>query len=235
MGPGAPYPSTVLVSGVTGTITKLTVTLIGLTHTYPADVGVLLVGPTGTNVVLMSDCGGGNGITEVTLTFDDSAASSLPKSGQITSGTYLPTDLNAGSENFPSPAPGSPFGQTLSGFNGLNPNGAWSLYVQDEALGDTGNLAQGWQLSITTSNLVCCSGAALPPPQIQSIATSNGIVTVTWTAFPGQAYRLQSTTNLSGGYWNSLTPDVTATNSIASKTDSPGPATQSFYRVLVLH
>jgi subtilisin-like proprotein convertase family protein len=235
MGPGAPYPSTVLVSGVTGTITKLTVTLIGLTHTYPADVGVLLVGPTGTNVVLMSDCGAGNGISDVTLTFDDSAASSLPKSGQITSGTYLPTDLNAGSENFPSPAPGSPFGQTLSGFNGLNPNGAWSLYVQDEALGDTGNLAQGWQLSITTSNLVCCSGAALPPPQIQSIATSNGIVTVTWTAFPGQAYRLQSTTNLSGGYWNSLTPDVTATNSIASKTDSPGSATQSFYRVLVLH
>ena len=235
VGPAAPYPSTVTVSGVTGTVTQVTVTLVGLSHTYPADVGMLLVGPTGTNVVLMSDCGAGNSISGLTLAFDDRAASALPKSGQITSGTYLPTDLNAGSENFPAPAPASPYGQTLSVFNGTNPNGTWSLYAQDEALSDTGSLAQGWQLSITASNLVCCAGAPLPPPQIQSIATSNGVVTVTWTAFPGVAYRLLSSTNLSGGSWTSLAPDVTATNSLASKTDSPAPATQHFYRVLVLH
>ena len=43
-------------------------------------------------------------------------------------------------------------------FNGLNPNGTWSLYILDDDSRDTGSLAQGWHLSITTSTSACCSG-----------------------------------------------------------------------------
>ena len=54
-----PYPSTINVSGEVGTITNLTVTLQGMSHTYPGNVNVLLVGPGGQAVVLMSDTVGG--------------------------------------------------------------------------------------------------------------------------------------------------------------------------------
>jgi hypothetical protein len=39
-----PYPSTISVSGLTGTITKVTATLSNINHTFPDDVDVLLVG-----------------------------------------------------------------------------------------------------------------------------------------------------------------------------------------------
>ena len=60
-GPGAanPYPSTIVVSGLPGTITNMTVTLTGMSHTFPDDVDVMLVGPGGQSAILMSDQGGG--------------------------------------------------------------------------------------------------------------------------------------------------------------------------------
>jgi hypothetical protein len=77
-GQAAPYPSGIVVSGITGTVTKVTVTLYSLTHNNPQDVDLLLAGPSGTNVVLMSGCGSGYSVSGVTLTFDDGAASPLP-------------------------------------------------------------------------------------------------------------------------------------------------------------
>src|SRR5206468_5113967 len=46
-GAGTPYPSTIAVSGIGGTISNVTVTLRNLSHTYTRDIDVLLVGPTG--------------------------------------------------------------------------------------------------------------------------------------------------------------------------------------------
>src|SRR5690242_7366033 len=62
VGAAAPYHTTILVSGgpLTPTaVTKVTVTLQGFSHTFPRDVDVLLVGPTGRTVFLMSDVGSG--------------------------------------------------------------------------------------------------------------------------------------------------------------------------------
>jgi uncharacterized repeat protein (TIGR01451 family) len=160
IGKASPYPSTIVVSGITGFVSKVTVTLSGVTHTFPDDIDALLVGPTGLNVMIMSDCGGGGDINGVTLTFDDDAASLLPDSTQIVSGTYKPSNfVGADLDNLPAPAPAAPFGSTLSPFKGLNPNGTWSLYVQDDANNDSGNISSGWRLSITTSNSICCSGS----------------------------------------------------------------------------
>ena len=39
----------------------------------------------------------------------------------------------------------------LAAFNGLNPNGTWSLYVVDDVGGDVGTIAGGWDLTITSS------------------------------------------------------------------------------------
>jgi len=158
-GPATLYPSTLNVSGLTGVVTRVTATLRGYSHSWPDDVDVLLVGPDGQKVLLMSDCGGGGEVNDLTLTFDDGALSPLLNTSASATGSYKPTNFDTVSDNFPSPAPGAPFGSTMSLFNGRNPNGNWSLYVQDDGSLDSGSITQGWILSITASNLVCASSA----------------------------------------------------------------------------
>ena len=153
------YPSPIIVSGLTGTVTSVTATLRGYTHSWPDDIDVLLVGPAGQKVMLMSDCGGGNARNGVMLTFDSSAASSVPDSAAVPTGIYKPTNIDTTSDNFPAPAPASPFSTSLTNFNNTNPNGNWSLYVQDDGAMDSGSITQGWVLSITTSNLTTSTGA----------------------------------------------------------------------------
>ncbi|WP_196219838.1 S8 family serine peptidase, partial [Microcystis aeruginosa] len=148
-GSSTPYPSTINVSGLSGNINSLKVTLTNLSHTFPDDIDVLLVGPTGTKALLMSDVGGSSGVNNVTLTFDPTATSSLPDSGLITSGSYKATDVGTG-DIFNAPAPGGPYGTDFSVFNNTNPNGTWSLYVMDDMGGDSGTIAGGWALTIGT-------------------------------------------------------------------------------------
>jgi subtilisin-like proprotein convertase family protein len=148
-GTSTPYPSTINVSGLSGNINSLKVTLTNLSHTFPDDIDVLLVGPTGTKALLMSDVGGSSGVNNVTLTFDPTATSSLPDSGLITSGSYKATDVGTG-DIFNAPAPGGPYGTDFSVFNNTNPNGTWSLYVMDDMGGDVGTIAGGWSLNIGT-------------------------------------------------------------------------------------
>ncbi|WP_196219731.1 S8 family serine peptidase, partial [Microcystis aeruginosa] len=148
-GTSTPYPSTINVSGLSGNINSLKVTLTNLSHTWPDDIDVLLVGPTGTKALLMSDVGGFNSLSNVTLTFDPTATSSLPDEGLITSGSYKATDFETG-DFFNTPAPGGPYGTDFSVFNGINPNGTWSLYVVDDVGGDAGTIAGGWSLNIGT-------------------------------------------------------------------------------------
>ncbi|HEX5220636.1 MAG TPA: S8 family serine peptidase [Verrucomicrobiae bacterium] len=153
------YPSIINVNGLTGVVTKVSATLRGYSHSWPDDVDVLLVSPTGQKVMLMADCGGGNVRSNVTLTFDDASAGSLPDASGFASGTYKPTNFDTTSDNFPAPAPSGPFGPSLSVFKGQDPNGPWSLYVQDDGSLDSGSITQGWMLSITTSNLSCCDSS----------------------------------------------------------------------------
>jgi uncharacterized repeat protein (TIGR01451 family) len=155
-GAALPYPATINIANVTGLITKATVTLNNFGHQFPNDVEILMVAPSGEDVVLMSGVGGGQSVSNLTLTFDDSATNSLPSSslfgtgaGQLVSGTYLPTDDGL-SLAFSSPAPVAPYGTVLGVVNGSSPNGTWALYVLDNTHGDDGSIAQGWSLNLTT-------------------------------------------------------------------------------------
>src|SRR5882724_4941326 len=147
-----PYPSTITVAGLSGVTNKVTVTLTNINHTFPDDIDILLVGPTGQKTILMSDAGNTLDLVNVTLTFDDIAASFLPDNAQIVSGTFKPADFEAG-DTFPAPAPAGPYPAALSGFNGTNPNGTWSLYVVDDAVGDVGNISGGGRLTIDSWGL----------------------------------------------------------------------------------
>lgn len=155
-GTGIPYPSIINVSGVPGTVVSVTATLNKLSHSFPEDLDILLVGPEGQNVMLMSDAGGSRGISNVNLTFSDSGSSGLG-TGRISSGTYLPGNLNpfGDKDAFPAPAPPKPFGSTMSIFHGTNPNGSWQLFVLDEFTSGSGSISNGWSITI---------GTALAPP-----------------------------------------------------------------------
>ncbi len=143
-----PYPSAISFSSVPGLVRNMTVTLNSFSHTYPGDVSVLLVGPGGQSVVLMSSAGGGTGASGITLSFND-AGVSLPANDALTSTTvYRPTNYGIGS--LPAPAPSGPHGGSLSTFYSDSPNGTWQLYVYDSMDSDGGNMAGGWSLQLTT-------------------------------------------------------------------------------------
>jgi subtilisin-like proprotein convertase family protein len=150
VGTGNPYPSNITVSGLTGTISNITVTLNNLNHTFPDDLDILLVGPTGTNLVVMSDAGGSIDVSNLTFTFDDAAAASISDGGPFGSGTFKPSQFVAG-DTFPPPAPAPSANTTLAAFNGTDPNGTWSLYIVDDTGVDQGVLGNGWSLNITTT------------------------------------------------------------------------------------
>lgn len=152
LGPATPaYPSTITVSNLTGVVNKVTVTLSNVTHSFPSDLDIVLVGPSGANVMLMSDVSvGDNPVSGVTLTFDDASADALPEFAPILPGAYRPT--NYGTNDVLTGGPAGPFGTTLSVFRGLDgsaANGAWSLYVVDDANGDGGSIG-GWSLAVNT-------------------------------------------------------------------------------------
>src|SRR5262249_33113715 len=128
-GAANPYPATLQVSGLTGALYQVSVTLSNLNYSFPDDLDILLLGPQGQRALLMSDAGGSVPIANTTLTFDDSAPAPLPDSGPIVSGTFRPSDYGQDADLFPAPAPNGPYQARLSAFSDSNPNGLWSLYV----------------------------------------------------------------------------------------------------------
>src|SRR4051794_3472219 len=213
--PGAstPYPSTIAVSGVSGTISKITVTLTGINHDRPDDIEVLLVGPTGAKYVFMADVGGTSvSAVNVNLTFDDAAGSQAPDAGPLVSGTFQPTCVdfqNTINTDFPAPAPAGPYSvaaprgaATLaSAFNGTNPNGAWSLYtVDDVASSPAGGIAGGWSLNITTGAVVptVTTLASTPNPSF-STAPGNAVTFTATVTSNGVAVGAQGTVTFKEG------------------------------------
>jgi subtilisin-like proprotein convertase family protein len=156
-----PYPSTINVTGVAGTIAKTTVTLRNLSHARLSDLDVLVVAPSGQGVAVLSDVNGIN-FSNSTFTFDDTQAGPADctatynglgfPGGQVTFGS----SNCAADEPFPSPAP-SPSASALPAFNGSSPNGAWRLYVVDDATGELGQIAGGWTVTLSLT----------PPPDVR--------------------------------------------------------------------
>jgi subtilisin-like proprotein convertase family protein len=154
LGTATPYPSNIAVAGVPGTITEITVTLTNITHNAPSDIDIMLVAPNGTtNATILSDVGSTNPISNVTLTLDDDAATDLPALLPLTSGTFRPRDIDIGADpdNFVGAAPAESGNVALSTFDGLDPNGTWSLFVVDSFAAESGSIAGGWTLTITTN------------------------------------------------------------------------------------
>jgi uncharacterized repeat protein (TIGR01451 family)/uncharacterized delta-60 repeat protein len=219
--PGVPYPSVINVSGLNGAVGSLTVTLSELTHSFPADLDILLVSPTGQKALLMSDVGQGNDAASVSLKFDDTATSFLPQFGALVSGTFKPTNIGD-DENFYSPAPSGPYGSSLSVFAGDEPNGPWSLYVMDDQGADSGAIATGWRLTIVT-------GAAPPAPGLE-IALQNDQALISWPD-PSPGYILESTDALGSGATWTVVPNAPTSIGGRLRVNLPAGSGDRFFRL----
>jgi uncharacterized repeat protein (TIGR01451 family) len=54
--------------------------------------------------------------------------------------------------------PPPPYGSTLANVTGGNPNGAWFMFIQDDAPISSGMVGNGWILSLTTADIIGTSG-----------------------------------------------------------------------------
>ncbi|HVF57707.1 MAG TPA: lamin tail domain-containing protein [Pyrinomonadaceae bacterium] len=169
-GAATPYPILVPIAGLTGNVSKVTVTINDLTHTAVRDVDILLVAPTDDtrNLTILSDIGGGAAsVSNIDLTLDDAAATNLPGGGTPVTGTFKPTDCDGntggacegtGAEDaFPAPAPAvtnepagagtATFASVFNGMTAAEANGNWRVYIVDDSVGVEGGTVG--QISIT--------------------------------------------------------------------------------------
>jgi hypothetical protein len=212
---------------------KIVVDLIGLTHSYPADLDILLTENSGRAVMLMSDAGGGApGMTNVDLTFDDDAATYLPAASNPVAGTYKPTDVNDGFvDTFPAPccfgaATTGPYSRDLAAFKGLPSANGWYLWVLDDASGDTGSLTG-----------FCVRFMPSPPPgEVPNLRWTDR-TTLVWDAavsatsydlFRGDPSQLPALLNPTS---DSCQRGATLEQRMPGQTESPSPG--SFYWYLV--
>lgn len=143
-GTATPYPSTINVSGVVGAPSGVRVRLNNFSHTFPGDVEVLLVAPSGQGFQLLSNNGGGTGVSGLTLTFSTSSITPLsPLPTPLVTGTFVPS---GGNFVFAAPANAIPRAASLQDLVPGNPNGIWRLFVQDSVGPDGGSITGGWEV-----------------------------------------------------------------------------------------
>ena len=134
--PAAEVTSQLVVSGVDNPIADLNVTL-DISHTFVDDLDVFLIAPNGTRVELFTDVGG-----DGSSSGQNFRRTTLDDEGPVDIGTLL--------EDSDAPFTGrfQPEG-SLAAFNGVYPNGTWTLEIVDDFLQLDGGTLNSWSLTIT--------------------------------------------------------------------------------------
>lgn len=169
-GAATPYPSSIFVSGLTGNVGTVTVQLNNISSSDIAQTDLLLVGPTGAQIIPFASVGDSSTIEGVNITLDDSAAGLIPGGSPLTTGSYKPTSITGSTTLiFPAPAPlvnASNYAATdgaatlTSIFQNTPPNGTWALYAMDHSGNGAATFGGGWCVNIT-------------PPAVQTTITTS--------------------------------------------------------------
>jgi hypothetical protein len=240
-GAATPYPSNIFVTGLSGNIGAVTVNLNNISSSDIAQTDLLLVGPTGAQIIPFASVGDGSTISGVNVTLDDTASSLIPGGSPLTTGSYKPTSITGGTSLvFPTPAPtisaanyaATDGAATLtSTFQNTAPNGTWALYAMDNSGNGAASIGGGWcvnispstvPITITTSpaNLLVSvdGGTFTAAPLVESwVASSSHTIATTspQAGAPGVQYVFSSWSD-SGAISHSVTVPSTATTYTAS-------------------
>lgn len=122
--------SSLNVTNISGLLQRVTVT-IDVVHTFTSDLRISLVAPNGDSVLLVGN-EGGSGDNFLGTTFDDGAGVPITQGTAPFQGTFVPE-------------------QPLSTLLGGDPNGTWTLQIQDQVSVDGGFLNR-WTLSLVSDN-----------------------------------------------------------------------------------
>jgi hypothetical protein len=164
-------------------------------------------------------------MTDLTFTLWDQAFYPLPPSSPLLDGIFQPTDLAPNHTDpayvFPLPAPVPPYGTVLGTFDGLSPNGTWSLYVSDGGFDAGGQISGGWSLAITTVSPLTITSIVLTD-------VNHAVITGTGTA--GVVYTVQASSDLIN--WQSIGTAAAGVNGVFNYQDSNiASFTNRFYRI----
>jgi uncharacterized repeat protein (TIGR01451 family) len=189
--------STATVAGVPGPLTSVQVRIVA-THTWVGDLIFTLTSPMGTVITLLDrpgvpTSGAGCSDDNINVTFQD--------------GQPDPEAVCAGSGNWPvtTAAPVTP----LSGLNGQNANGTWTLSVSDNAGQDLGTVTE-WELILLPAAAGTCNVCVGADADVSLTKTAvaavplpvGGTITYTLTATnagPGAAAGVVVTDTLPAG------------------------------------
>jgi Bacterial Ig-like domain (group 3)/Divergent InlB B-repeat domain/Abnormal spindle-like microcephaly-assoc'd, ASPM-SPD-2-Hydin/Domain of unknown function DUF11 len=168
-GAATPYPSRIFVSGLSGDLGKLTVTLNNISSSDIPLTDLLLVGPTGAKIIPFASVGDGSTISGVNVTLDDAASGLIPGGSPLTTGTYKPTSITGGTSLvFPAPAPlinSSNYAATdgaatlSSAFEGTAPNGTWELFTKANGASGAASIGGGWCVTVTAGTAPAITSA----------------------------------------------------------------------------
>jgi hypothetical protein len=169
-GAATPYPSNIFVTGLSGNVGSVTVSLNNISSSNIQQTDLLLVGPTGAKIIPFASVGDSSSIGGVNITLDDAASGLIPGGSPLTTGSYQPTSITGGTSLvFPAPAPlvnASNYAATdgaatlTSTFQNTAPNGTWALYAMDNSGNGAATIGGGWCVNIT-------------PPAVQTTITTS--------------------------------------------------------------
>jgi hypothetical protein len=127
--------------------------------------------------------------------------------------------------------PGAPAGATIDSVTGVI---SWPTTAASVGTTNTITVRVTQTTSPNLSDVKSFTVVVVPPPMLQPLAIVNGSAQLTWNAIAGQRYRIQYKPSLAAADWTDLAPDVTASDSTISVTDSSGLSSQGYYRIVVL-
>jgi hypothetical protein len=208
-GAATPYPSNIFVTGLTGNVGAVTVNLNNISSSDIQQTDLLLVGPTGAQIVPFASVGDSSSISGVNITLDDSASGLIPGGSPLTTGSYQPTSITGGTSLvFPAPAPlvnASNYAATdgaatlTSTFQNTAPNGTWALYAMDHSGSGAATIGGGWCVNISPATVavtITTSPAGLLVSADGGTATAAPLVE-NWV--PGSSHTITTTSPQSGG------------------------------------
>jgi hypothetical protein len=126
-------------------------------------------------------------------------------------------------------------GRVVAGFSGSTdlPTEIWTFVGQDSAISNVVGVVGAFSGGTNVAIASLPPSATPPSPVIQSIMLTNGTAVITWSAFPGLSYSLQSKGDFTDS-WTNVVTGIVPTGTVVTVTNFLGTSPQSFYRVLLV-